>query len=130
MRPSRISIVRRVARAPLATEDKKGRPVLTTPSWPVTIKDGAGQDDPHAQFFVSVARREEKGSDVNLATWLLMDAFDNHFDCAVISNVIPSLAEGAIPSAVPESAASESGGLSLTIWRSLSRFGARDSSVQ
>lgn len=31
-----------------------------------------------------VIKTEEKGSDVNLATWLLMDAFDNHFDCAVI----------------------------------------------
>ena len=32
----------------------------------------------------NVIKTEEKGSDVNLATWLLMDAFDNHFDCAVI----------------------------------------------
>jgi len=31
-----------------------------------------------------VIKTEEKGSDVNLATWLLMDAFDNLFDCAVI----------------------------------------------
>ena len=31
-----------------------------------------------------VVKTEEKGSDVNLATWLLMDAMDNQFDCAVI----------------------------------------------
>jgi hypothetical protein len=31
-----------------------------------------------------VVKTEEKGSDVNLATFLLMDAFDNLFDCAVI----------------------------------------------
>ncbi len=32
----------------------------------------------------TVIKTEEKGSDVNLATWLLMDAFDDKFDCAVI----------------------------------------------
>jgi hypothetical protein len=31
-----------------------------------------------------VIKTEEKGSDVNLATHLLMDAFDNAFDMAVI----------------------------------------------
>lgn len=31
-----------------------------------------------------VIKTEEKGSDVNLATWLLMDAFHNAYDCAVI----------------------------------------------
>ncbi len=33
---------------------------------------------------VRVMKTEEKGSDVNLATHLLVDAFDNHFDVAVI----------------------------------------------
>jgi uncharacterized LabA/DUF88 family protein len=33
---------------------------------------------------VRVIKTEEKGSDVNLATHLLMDAFDNKFDVAVI----------------------------------------------
>lgn len=32
----------------------------------------------------NVIKTEEKGSDVNLATWLLADAFDDLFDCAVI----------------------------------------------
>lgn len=31
-----------------------------------------------------VTRTEEKGSDVNLASHLLMDAFDNAYDCAVL----------------------------------------------
>lgn len=31
-----------------------------------------------------VVKTEEKGSDVNLATLLLVDAFDDLFDCAVI----------------------------------------------
>ena len=34
--------------------------------------------------FVQVMKTEEKGSDVNLATHLLVDAFDDAFDCAVI----------------------------------------------
>lgn len=38
--------VNRVASAPLATKDRRGRPVLTTPAWPVTIKDGAGLNAP------------------------------------------------------------------------------------
>ena len=55
--------VHRVARAPLATADRKGRPVLTkAPAWPITVKNGAGHDDPDAQFVVSIARREEKAA--------------------------------------------------------------------
>ncbi len=34
--------------------------------------------------FVQVIKTEEKGSDVNIASHLLMDAFDNAFECAVI----------------------------------------------
>jgi hypothetical protein len=35
--------------------------------WPTTVEDKAGQADPDAQFFVSVARHEKKGSDVNVS---------------------------------------------------------------
>lgn len=76
--------VHRVATAPLATADGKGRPVLTKPAWPVTVKDGAGQADPDAQFFVSVARREEKGSDVNVAAHLVLDILEHRIDAAVV----------------------------------------------
>jgi uncharacterized LabA/DUF88 family protein len=34
--------------------------------------------------FVKVIKTEEKGSDVNIATHLLIDAFDNVYDCAVL----------------------------------------------
>jgi uncharacterized LabA/DUF88 family protein len=34
--------------------------------------------------FAMVIRTDEKGSDVNLATQLLTDAFDNAYDCAVL----------------------------------------------
>jgi hypothetical protein len=59
--------VSRVKRAPLATPDKKGRPVLTTSQWPVMIRDDSTTDIPHATFMGSYAYREEKGSDVNVA---------------------------------------------------------------
>lgn len=76
--------VHRVACAPLATADKKGRPVLTKPVWPITVKAGGGQPDPDAQFVVSVARREEKGSDVNVASHLLLDILEQRIDAAVV----------------------------------------------
>lgn len=76
--------VNRTATAPLATKDRRGRPVLTHPAWPVTVKDGAGQDDPNATFFVSVARREEKGSDVNVASHLLIDVLAGSVDAAIV----------------------------------------------
>ena len=34
--------------------------------------------------FVRVIKTEEKGSDVNIASHMLMDAFDNTYDCAVL----------------------------------------------
>lgn len=76
--------VHRVARAPLATPDRKGRPVLTHPGGVLMVKDAAGQDDPDAIFMVSTARREEKGSDVNVAAHLLLDVLEHRIDAAVV----------------------------------------------
>jgi len=39
---------------------------------------------PGKQKFVRVIKTEEKGSDVNLATHLLHDAYRNQYDCAVL----------------------------------------------
>lgn len=39
---------------------------------------------PGGPSFVEVLRTEEKGSDVNLATWLLTDALDDDFEMAVV----------------------------------------------
>ena len=76
--------VHRVAVGPLATPDKKGRPVLVHPGGPVMVQDAAGADDPSAVFLVRVARREEKGSDVNVASHLLLDVMDNRIDAAIV----------------------------------------------
>lgn len=47
------------------------------------VRDGP-QDIPGATFMVSVARREEKGSDVNVATHLLLDVLQGAVDAAVV----------------------------------------------
>jgi hypothetical protein len=76
--------VARVATAPLATKNRKGRPVLTTSNWPVMVRDRRSQDIPDATFMASVARREEKGSDVNVAAHLLLDVLQKAVDGAVV----------------------------------------------
>lgn len=76
--------VERLAVAPLATPDRKGRPVLATSSWPLMVRTGAGDDVPDATFMVSVSRREEKGSDVNVATHLMVDVLRGDVDAAVV----------------------------------------------
>lgn len=70
--------------APLATANPRGRPVVTRPDWPIKIKDAAVGDVPDALFMASVARREEKGSDVNVAAHLLLDVLQGAVDAAVL----------------------------------------------
>lgn len=76
--------VERVATNPLATIGRKGRPILTTADWPVMVKDSTGWDVPNATFMASVARREEKGSDVNVAAHLLVDVLTETVEAAVV----------------------------------------------
>ena len=52
---------------------------LTHVTWMPLAKPQPGQNP-----FAHVIKTEEKGSDVNLASHLLMDAFDHAFDCAVV----------------------------------------------
>jgi hypothetical protein len=76
--------VNRVATAPLAVKGPKGKPVVTTAAWPIMVQDSAEQPVPDARFMVSVARREEKGSDVNVASHLLLDLLHKRVDAAVV----------------------------------------------
>jgi hypothetical protein len=79
--------VARVKSAPLAVKEPNGRPRLVSPDWPVMVQDGTGTVVSDARFMVSVAHREEKGSDVNVASHLLLDVLLGRIDAAlVISN--------------------------------------------
>ncbi|QZY52416.1 NYN domain-containing protein [Leucobacter tenebrionis] len=79
--------VARVATAPLAVAGRNGKPVISHPQWPIMVQDGSEGDVPDARFMASIARREEKGSDVNVASHLLIDVLTGAIDAAlVISN--------------------------------------------
>lgn len=78
------SYVNRVATAPLAKKGTGGRPVLVTADWPIMVQDASGAAVPGARFMASVARREEKGSDVNVVSHLLIDMYEQRIDGAVV----------------------------------------------
>lgn len=76
----------KVKTRPLATKDRRGRPVLARTQPPVLVKDRQDRPVRDAILMVSVADREEKGSDVNVATHLLLDALatPGTLDAAVV----------------------------------------------
>jgi len=76
--------VNRVATSPLATIGPHGRPVITHADWPLMVQDATGADVPDARYMASVARREEKGSDVNVASHLLIDVLTGVIDAAIV----------------------------------------------
>jgi uncharacterized LabA/DUF88 family protein len=78
--------VARVKQAPLAVkaQSRSGNPQVVHPQWPVMVQDGQGRPIPDATFMVSYAHREEKGSDVNVASHLLVDVLTSQVDAAVI----------------------------------------------
>jgi hypothetical protein len=76
--------VARVKSLPLAVRDPNGRPRLVRPQWPVMIQDSTGGTVNSAVFMVSVGYREEKGSDVNVASHLLSDILLNEVDAAIV----------------------------------------------
>jgi hypothetical protein len=79
--------VSRVKFAPLAVQGPTGLPRLVSPGWPVTVQDVDGTPIHDARFLVSIAQREEKGSDVNVASHVLLDVLLGRVDAAlVISN--------------------------------------------
>ena len=79
--------VSRVKKAPLAVPDpafRDGRPLLATSQWPIMVRSSVGEDVPDAGFMVSYAYREEKGSDVNVASHLLLDVASGEIDAAIV----------------------------------------------
>lgn len=75
--------VSRVKQLPLARKGLSGRPELVRPDWPIMIQvDGHAAAD--ALFMASVYHREEKGSDVNVSTHLLVDVLEQRVDAAIV----------------------------------------------
>jgi hypothetical protein len=78
--------VARVKQAPLAVRapGPAGVPRIVQSNWPVVVQDAQGQPVSGATFMVSYAHREEKGSDVNVASHLLVDVLTGQVDAAVV----------------------------------------------
>lgn len=74
----------RLIHRPLATQPPgAARPQVSNPTIPVRVQDG-GTPVSGAVFLVSVSHREEKGSDVNLATHILLDVLKGDVDAVVV----------------------------------------------
>ena len=74
----------RISYAPLAIQGKKNRPKIFSPTPPILIQTNA-QDFIHdSRFIATIARWEEKGSDVNVASHLLIDCMSNRIDAAIV----------------------------------------------
>lgn len=78
------TFVTRAKVAPLAERDRRGRPQIARSRWPVRVRGAQGNDLPDATFMVSYLDREEKGTDVNLATHLLVDVLCQRVDAAIV----------------------------------------------
>jgi hypothetical protein len=61
------------------------QPTIARPEWPLMLKDAAtGNDLPDVTLMVSYLHQEEKGSDVNVGTHLLLDVLQQSIDAAVV----------------------------------------------
>jgi len=69
---------------PLAKKDAAGRPSVAKPQWPLVVQDPPGQPRPNAMILAQIAAREEKGSDVNVASHLLIDVLGGSVDGAIV----------------------------------------------
>jgi len=76
--------VSRLKTAPLATKGPGGKPTLATSAWPVMVRDALGNDVPDAVFIASHQHWEEKSTDVNVASHLLLDVAGGTVDAAVV----------------------------------------------
>ena len=76
--------VSRIKYAPLATKNSDGHPQVVTPTWPVMVQDSQNEHMSDATFLASYLHSEEKGSDVNVATHLLKDVFEQRISAAIL----------------------------------------------
>lgn len=59
-------------------------PVVVTSKWPVMVQSTLGSQVPDAVFMVSTLHQEEKGTDVNVASHLLIDVLQRTVDAVVV----------------------------------------------
>ena len=76
--------VHRVKAAPVATRDDRGRPVLARVGWPLMMQGDQHRNVAGGVYLVSYACREEKGSDVNVASHLILDLWHRRIDAAIV----------------------------------------------
>lgn len=76
--------VARPKTALLATDPHMNPPQVMTSNWPVMVQDSSGVPVRNARFMVSYLHLEEKGSDVNLASHLLLDVISGSIDAAIV----------------------------------------------
>ena len=78
--------VKGIRKRPLAVPSRApGRaPAIVHPDWPVMVHSPLGTPATGASFMVSTLHQEEKGTDVNVATHLLMDVFRSDIDAVVV----------------------------------------------
>lgn len=74
----------RISLAPLANKVGKNNFKIMTPAPPIQIQDSNQKNLDDVRFIVSVARWEEKGSDVNVGSHLLIDALQHRIDAAIV----------------------------------------------
>lgn len=81
------NFVERVNAGPLAISGRRGRPQLVLPAQVSVATNTPGIRVKSNMVMVSYFKREEKGSDVNVASHLLVDVYEGIIDAAlVISN--------------------------------------------
>ena len=81
------NFVERVSSGPLAIKGLREQPQLVHPSQLQLFGDTPGIKVMSDKVKVSYSKREEKGSDVNVASYLLVDLYEDRIDAAlVISN--------------------------------------------
>lgn len=69
----------------LATDDPKTKkPKIFRSNWPVMVRDPARSSVKDAEFMVRYLHLEEKGSDVNVASHLLLDVLNGDVDAAIV----------------------------------------------
>lgn len=77
--------VARAKKALLANQDPRTkRPIIHQSDWPVMVQDANGNPVAKARHMVQYLHLEEKGSDVNVASHLLLDVIDERVDAAVV----------------------------------------------